>query len=296
MSNTRLAQARKNKKDEFYTRYETIHQEMNAYLDHNPDVFRGKTILCPTDDPEHSQFTAFFRDHFANYGIHRLISTSYSPNGHGKCQIVDKTGIRTFLLHGDGDFRSSEVTHFRDQSDMVITNPPFSLFREFIEWVMDGNVEFSLIGTVLVFGYKNIFPLFRDKRLWAGASKFNREILFNVPDDYVCDAHGYARIGNSAWVTNIPYVQTRKLCTTQTDLIDPIWYDNYPAIEIPRIDMIPATYDGVMGVPISYVGYHDPHMFNIVGIRTGLDGKDLQYTRGGKTKSVFSRVLIQRTS
>lgn len=151
VNNTSLCDAKRAKQDEFYTQYVDIEDEINAYMNYNPDVFRGKTILLPCDDPEQSNFTKFFTLHFRDYGIKKLISTSYAPESNGKIFILDNTcdnshidieNITWEYRQGDGDFRSDEIKALRDETDIVITNPPFSLFREFMTWLTEGKVKF----------------------------------------------------------------------------------------------------------------------------------------------------------
>ena len=213
MANTNLQQAKAAKNDEFYTQWADIEREMIAYLDYDPDVFRGKTVLLPCDDPEWSNFTKFFALHMEEYGIKKLISTSYAPNsnpafdrlqpslfdvdnpygegdpqfdpdkawergrvftleqkdvsGDGRINIDD---LQWEYLEDDGDFRKAEVTALRDEADVVITNPPFSLFREFLAWLIEGDVQFSIIGSNNAITYKEVFPLIRENQLWLGAT------------------------------------------------------------------------------------------------------------------------------
>ena len=218
MANRNLNSARWDANDEFYTQWADIEREMNAYLEYDPDVFRGKTILLPCDDPEWSNFTKYFALHFADFGLKKLISTSYAPNsnagaafytptlfetddpaydqtaslergrmftltpedvsGDGRVDIED---LKWEYLESDGDFRSVEVTALRDAADMVITNPPFSLFRTFVDWLMACDVRFSVIGSSNAITYREIFPLIREDRLWKGATGNSSDMVFGVP-------------------------------------------------------------------------------------------------------------------
>ena len=188
MANTNLANAKTAKNDEFYTQYSDIQKEMNAYLEYNPDVFRGKTILLPCDDPEWSNFTKFFAQNFDSFGLKKLISTSYAVDSkkikdwqptlfetespyydadksrtHGKIFVLDEdinndgkfniNDLHWKYLEGDGDFRSDEVKALRDEADIIITNPPFSLFREFFSWIMEGKKQFVIIGNINAVSY-----------------------------------------------------------------------------------------------------------------------------------------------
>lgn len=215
--NANLSAARAAKLDEFYSQWTAVEREMNAYLEFNPDIFRGKTVLLPCDDPEWSNFSKFFALHFTDFGLEKLISTSYAPNsnadgvfytptlfddpqfdesldlnrgkiftltpedisGDGRVDIDD---LRWKYLDGDGDFRSAEVTALRDEADFVITNPPFSLLRSFIAWLTEGDVKFSIIGPKSATTYKEIFPLIRDEQMWLGRGFANGDAYFRVPD------------------------------------------------------------------------------------------------------------------
>ena len=206
MANQDLGDARKAKDDEFYTQYHDIEKEINAYLECNPDVFKGKTVLLPCDDPEWSNFTKFFAQKFQELGLKKLISTSYAPNSkppeiayqptlfemenekfdevktqdNGKIFTLtkDKTGdgvinvedLEWTYLDGDGDFRSEEIKKLRDEADVIITNPPFSLFREFLSWVVQANKMFVLLGNLNAITYKETFPLIKDNKMWLGAT------------------------------------------------------------------------------------------------------------------------------
>lgn len=329
MANSNLSAAKTAKQDEFYTQWADIEREMNAYLEYDPDVFRGKTLLLPCDDPEWSNFTKFFALHFAGYGLKKLISTSYAPNsnhdgafytptlfddpqfdeskdashgkiftlteadlsGDGKINIDD---LHWEYLDGDGDFRSAEITALRDEADMVITNPPFSLFRAFVAWLIDGDVQFSIIGNNNAITYREIFPLIRDNQLWKGATGNTTDMVFEVPakiDIKVSDRAkaermgykgNYTRLGNSCWFTNIEHGrrhQPMQLLTTEENIKFSRHkdvrgrgypsYDNFDAIEVPFVDAIPSDHEGLMGVPITFLDRFNPDQFEIVGTTEG---------------------------
>lgn len=324
--NTNLGAAKRGKNDEFYTQYADIEAEMNAYVEYNPDVFRDKTILCPCDDPEWSNFTRYFATNFARFGLKKLISTSYaksagnrqttffessSPaynpdkhdsqgriftltgdqNGDGKIDVDD---LKFEYLEGDGDFRSKEVTRLRDEADFIITNPPFSLFREFIDWIIQGEKGYSIIGNVNAITYKEVFKLLKNGRLWLGDSIHSGDRKFNVPDDYPLEAAGcgidpdgkrFIRVKGIRWYTNINYKRLHEPIILETfannlkynkKLIKKLkddygsesypHYDNYDAIEIPITECIPSDYDGVMGAPITFLDKYCPEQFEIIDI------------------------------
>lgn len=326
MANTDLGAAKKAKKDAFYTSWVDIEREMNAYLEYDPDVFRGKTILLPCDDPEWSNFTKYFALHFTEFGIKKLISTSYgyddnAPTGyepptlfdvpdpaddgavpHGRVFILeddDLTGdgrvdiddLKWHYLDGDGDFRSPEVTALRDEADMVITNGPFSLFREFVAWLVEGGVQFSIIGNMNAITYKEVFPLIKENRLWLGPSISSGDREFRVPDSYPLAAAGfrvdddgtkYIRVKGVRWFTNIEHGRRHEplqLMTMADNIkyskhsevkgIGYFKYDNFDALEIPYTDAIPSDYPAVMGVPITFLDKYDPAQFEILGSTEG---------------------------
>ena len=323
--NTNLGAAKLGKNDEFYTQYADIEAEMNAYVEFNPDVFRGKTILCPCDDPEWSNFTKYFAQNFTRFGLKKLISTSYAKSAgskqltffeesspqydakkhetHGKLFTLtsDRDGdgridsndlVFSGYLEGDGDFRSPEVTRLRDEADFIITNPPFSLFREFLTWIVQGKRSFSIIGNVNAITYKDVFGFLKEGKLWLGDSIHSGDRKFNVPDDYPLEAAGcgidpdgkrYIRVKGVRWYTNIDYKQRHSPIVLETianslkynkKLIKKLkqdygcesypHYDNYDAIEVPITEGIPSDYDGVMGVPITFLDRYCPDQFEIL--------------------------------
>ena len=327
MANRNLNAAKTAKNDEFYTQFYDIETEMEAYLDYNRDVFRGKTVLLPCDDPEWSNFTRYFAQNFETLGLKKLISTSFAPESktykygyqlslfetespkfdkdktktHGKIFVLteDTTGdgvinlddLQWDYLEGDGDFRSKEVTKLRDEADIIVTNPPFSLFREFVTWIMEANKEFVIIGNQNAITYKEIFPLLMNNRIWLGATGFSSDMVFGVPEGTVVKESdkkkaerlgyvgNYTRLGNSCWFTNIDHGrrhQPLRLMTEAENIrfskhkeikgIGYQKYDNYDAIEVNYYDAIPSDYDGVMGVSITFLDKYCPEQFEIVGM------------------------------
>jgi len=317
-----LANAKSNKNDEFYTQWVDIESEVQAYLEYNPDVFRGKTILCPCDDPDWSNFTKYFALHFSDYGIKKLISTSYAVESKGNKEVFQyslfemndpkydetKTLVKgkIFVLEennsekvnidhlqwdymdGDGDFRSDEVKKLRDEADIIITNPPFSLFREFVAWIVGADKQFLIISNVNAITYKEIFPLIRDNKMWMGLA-FGRGFKgFIIPDSYPLsgaesriDEHGNRIVStnNTIWFTNLDHGRRHRPLPLMT-MADNLKfskhknirgktsydkYDNFNAIEVPFTDAIPSDYNGVMGVPISFLNKYCPEQFEIIG-------------------------------
>jgi hypothetical protein len=323
MANTGLRAAKVGKNDEFYTQFPDIEKEMSAYLAHDSDVFRGKTVLLPCDDPEWSHFTEYFLMNFEALGLRKLISTSYAPErkpvnvptsnfestspqydpskdtSRGKIFTVSRDTIRHTpltlgdlewrYLDGDGDFRSDEVTRLRDEADIIITNPPFSLFREFLAWIVDAKKQFSIIGSMNAITYKEVFPLIKDNIMWLGQSIHSGDREFRVPESYPLEAAGwridedgnrYIRVKGVRWFTNIDHDRRHEPLSLMTmernikhskhqaikDAGRYLEYDNYDAIDVSFTDAIPSDYDGMMGVPISFLDRYNPDQFEILGV------------------------------
>ena len=337
MANTNLANAKTAKNDEFYTQYSDIQKEINAYLDYDPNVFRGKTVLLPCDDPEWSNFTKFFAQNFELLGLKKLISTSYAPESkkykmpyqptlfeteqphfnadksktHGKIFVLERdvTGdnriniedLQWQYLEGDGDFRSKEIRKLRDEADIIVTNPPFSLFREFVVWLMESYKEFMVIGNLNAISYKEVFPLIKDNKMWLGATGYITDMVFGVPEGTIIKESdkakaerlgyigNYTRLGNSCWFTNVDHGrrhQPLRLMTMAENLKhskhkdirgreDYVHYENYDAIEVPYTDAIPSDYEGAMGVPLTFLDKYCPEQFEIIGHPHGDYGLEL---------------------
>lgn len=354
MANDNLTQAKAAKNDEFYTQWRDIETEVNAYLDYNPDLFRGKIVLCPCDDPEWSNFTKFFALHFHALGLKKLISTSYAVESkkyregyqptlfetvsprydedktrtHGKLFVLESDqpneasinidNLQWRYLEGDGDFRSGEVRALRDEADFIITNPPFSLFREFLAWIVEADKKFLIIGNMNAITYKEVFPLIMQNKMWTGPTITSGDRVFNVPDYYPLEAAGcgfdasgkpYLKIKGVRWFTNIEHGRRHQPLPLMT-MADNLKYskhkevrgktaydkyDNYDAIEVPFTDAIPSDYPGVMGVPISFLDKYCPEQFEIVGIdRYVEDNPNYGKRFTIKGKEIYARILIQR--
>jgi hypothetical protein len=360
MAKTHLARAQNAKNDEFYTQWADIQKEVNAYLEFDPDTFRGKSVLLPCDDPEWSAFTKFFAQNFEAFGLRRLVSTSYafdskrlpgkgmkgmawqptlfeeeapqfdaakSP-GHGKIFVLDHDtnangridieDLEWEYLEGDGDFRSEEVRRLRDEADVIVTNPPFSLFHEFVDWLIESEKSFLIIGSMNAIKYKEVFPLIMGGKLWLGATGNGTDMVFGVPEGAkVAEADrakaarmgyvgNYTRQGNSCWFTNLDHGRRHRPLALMT------WeenvkhsrhkeirgkgyerYDNFDAIEVPFTDAIPGDYGGMMGVPISFLDKHCPEQFEILGITQSWYGaackiypRQIQVDKNGRRSEV----------
>ncbi len=317
MANSNLSKAKNAKNDEFYTQYQDIEKEIMAYLDFDPNTFKGKTILLPCDDPEWSNFTKFFAQNFERFGLKKLISTSYAPESklyknnyqptlfetnnpqfdekktikNGKIFTLDrdKTGdgkidvndLEWTYLKGDGDFKSAEIKKLRDEADIIITNPPFSLFRDFLAWIVEANKKFVIVGNKNCVTYKEVFPLIKENKLWSGRTEWSGGMWFETKDptnvDKVINGIDMKNV-SSIFLTNIDHGrrhQPLSLMTMQDNIKfskhkevkgkEYQKYDNYDVIEIPFTDSIPSDYDGIMGVPISFLDKYCPEQFQILG-------------------------------
>ena len=320
--NENLTRAREAQKDEFYTQFEDIEKEVNAYLEYDSNVFRGKTILLPCDDPEWSNFTKYFALNFEHFGLRKLISTCYACEGatptqpikfvskpplfdaekskaHGKILVIERKNdapmsitfenLQWQYLEGDGDFRSKEICKLRDEADFIITNPPFSLFREFLAWIIKVNKQFLIIGNMNAITYKEVFPLIKDNKMWYGCSISSGDREFCVPEEYPLEAAGcrtdergnkYIRVKGVRWFTNIDHGRHHQELPLMTmadnlryskhdDLLEKhayVHYDNYDAIEVPYTDAIPSDYEDVMCVPVSFLDKYCPEQFEILGV------------------------------
>lgn len=305
--NTSLSAAKDAKNDEFYTQYSDIEAEMNAYVEFNPDVFRGKTILLPCDDPEWSNFTKYFAANFERFGLKKLISTSYAKSAgnkqltlfemdsplydadkhddHGKVFTLtrDKDGSGSVdtddiefsgYLEGDGDFRSAEVKVLRDEADIIITNPPFSLFREFLAWILEAGKQFVILGNMNAITYKEVFPLLKGNKIWLGYKSLNQDMYFDVPKERkqwlvehkkegsaykIIDGVVMGRLASACWFTNLDHGRRHELLLLDTmkhnlkfnkklrKKLEQDYganeyprYDNYDAIYVPFVESIPS--------------------------------------------------------
>lgn len=268
-----LSNAKVSKKDEFYTQLEDIEKEMAYYK----ELFPGKVVYCNCDNADKSKFSEYFASHFNELGLKKLICTSYNPEGNGQLSVYHGNGEWIMSnLAGDGDFRSNECLEYLSQCDIVVTNPPFSLFREFVSKLVEYGKQFLIIGNQNAITYKEIFPLIRDNKLWLGRTMNGSNRWFEVPKDYEVNenAAGFKEIDGKrllfvngvAWFTNMPHEQRNlpiKLEKTYNSSDYPKYCD-YDAIEVNKVCDIPYDYDGAMGVPISFLYKYCPEQFEIV--------------------------------
>lgn len=286
MPNKNLTKAKAAKNDEFYTQLSDIENELRHYR----DFFKGKVVFCNCDDPEYSNFWKYFQMNFFFLGLKKLISTHYEPGGKSyKMEIVSadlptgQLGIPDYVqtpLEGDGDFRSDECIEILKEADVVVTNPPFSLFREYVSQLMEYEKKFIIIGNINAITYKEFFPLLRYNKVWVGTG-FNLSMVFRSPyknelesNRKFVQAKGYnpdyyIKTPAVCWYTNVDIPKRH----TPMDLYMHYYgnedhypkYDNYDAINVDKVCEIPEDYDGVMGVPISFMDKYCPEQFDILG-------------------------------
>ncbi len=321
--NANLHSAKNAKKDEFYTQLHDIEKEISHYKDH----FKGKTIFCNCDDPHVSNFFHYFSHNFESLQLKKLITTCYKNqnadlfsthesdkaiwleyngdlNGN-RVPDVEEIGIKH--LNGDGDFRSAESIELLKQADIVVTNPPFSLFREYVAQLIEYDKKFVILGNMNAVTYKEIFQLVKANKIWFGKSIHSGDREFGVPEDYPLNAAGsriddngnkYIRVKGVRWFTNLDYDERHEelLLVKKYTPEEYPKYDNYDAINVDKTKDIPCDYDGAMGVPITFLDKFNPEQFEIVGIDRvlveELTGKVSRFRINGK--ELYARILIRK--
>lgn len=298
-----LQAARRNKKDEFYTREEDIEKELSFYK----EVFINKTVFCNCDDPRESHFGKYFIKHFSDLGLKKLIVSGYTlqslskENPSGKVLLYDGKSIVS--QDTDGDFRSKESRSFLEEADIAVTNPPFSLFREYFSLIIESKKKFLLIANINAITYKEVFPRIQQNEVWLGVHMGRGISGFLIPKEYPLYGSEGSVLeneevllspNNCLWLTNLSHAKRREFLSLQSTYLGNEKsypkYDNYEAIHLSRTKDIPVDYDGVIGVPITFLHKYNPDQFEIVGFRKGSDGKDLRVH--GKTP--YFRILIRR--
>ena len=303
--NKRLHNANKSKKDEFYTQMIDIEKELKNYKEH----FKGKIVFCNCDDPQYSNFWKYFELNFINLGLKKLIATYYNETSSSyklelegiiEDNIIKLKKTKTKLI-GNGDFRSDECIDILKESDIIVTNPPFSLFREYIAQLIKYDKKFIVLGNQNAITYKEIFKLIKNNEIWLGESIHSGDREFRVPDEYPVktssfrigeNGEKYIKVSGVRWFTNLDYKARHKdliLYKTYNEHEYPK-YDNYNAINVSKTKEIPLDYDGVIGVPITFMDKYNPSQFEIIQFRKGDDGKDLSING----KCPYFRILIKK--
>ncbi|MDD2757973.1 MAG: adenine-specific methyltransferase EcoRI family protein [Patescibacteria group bacterium] len=306
-SNKSLHKASKEKKDEFYTQLADIENEIKHYK----DQFRGKVVFCNCDDPRESNFVKYFSRNFEHLGLKKLIAThfkgatlftnkkpyklEYAGDKNGN-RMPDPDEFMTEMI-SDGDFRSKECIDLLKQADIIVTNPPFSLFREYMAQLMEYDKRFLIIGNTNAITYKEIFKLFKEDKIRTGYTNFNVGMFFMVPDDWELfhhiDENGkkIARVSTSCWFTSLEVEKHKEFITLYKKYNPEEYphYDNYDAINVDKYTDIPYDYNGVIGVPITFIDKYNPDQFEIVKFRKGDDDKDLSING----KFTYFRILVK---
>lgn len=351
-SNKNLHKANQAKQDEFYTQRTDIENELNYYK----DQFRNAVVYCNCDDPFESNFFKYFAASFNHLGLKKLIATSYFPSpitggqlplleieglkpdgkepfkieinevsDFNKDGAVDLVDIEWLLKHegnvatplkGNGDFRSDECIELLKQSDIVVTNPPFSLFREYVTQLAEYEKKFLIIGSLNAIKYNSIFKLIRNNKCWLGYN--NGPKIYQIPKNYEQknifigeDGKKYAKMGNTCWFTNLDISKRHEFITPYKKYTpeEYLKYDNYDAIEVSKLAEIPENYDGIMGVPITFLDKYNPDQFEILGIYDDKRENDNAFIQGVPTyvdeqhkryvgpvihgKALYTRILIK---
>lgn len=301
MAHKNLDSAKENRKDEFYTQLSDIAKEMKYYKEY----FRGKTVLCNCDDPRISNFFRYFALNFEHLGLRKIICTCYKSSdvdlfsqqnteqavsyvyeGDTDGNVEDFSEIKVTPLKGNGDFRSEECIELLKEADIVVTNPPFSLFREYIAQLMKYEKKFIILGNMNAITYKEVFPYVKANQLWWGPSISSGDREFQVPDDYPLKAAGcrvdeqgrkFIRVKGVRWYTNLPTPKRSEhlILYKKYNPAEYPHYDNYDGINVNKTTEIPVDWDGYMGVPITFIDKYCPDQFEIVKFRKGDDDKDL---------------------
>ena len=301
-NNSALTKANKAKNDEFYTQLADIENELQHYKEH----FSGKTVLCNCDDPRVSNFFHYFSYKFEDLGLKRLITTCYKNQerdffSKNECDqavyleyegdkngnhIPDAEEIGVKPLKGDGDFRSAECIELLKQADIVVTNPPFSLFREYVDQLMKYNKKFVIIGSLNAISYKEVFKYIKDNKIGLGYS--------NGAKTFITSEGKEQKFGNIGWYTNLDISKRHENLILYKNYTPDEFpkYDNYDAINVDKVANIPCDYNGVMGVPISFLEKYNPEQFEIIGNEYDLNiEKGRGYIKG---KRMYSRIFIRR--
>ena len=306
MANTNLSNAKRAKNDEFYTQLSDIENELKHYKNH----FAGKVVYCNCDDARKSNFFRFFQKKFNDYGLKKLVTTSYNEDGHGSVLVyegdtngngkLDEHEVKVSELKGNGDFRSEECLELLKEADIVVTNPPFSLFREYIATLVQYNKKFLVIGNQNAITYKEIFPLIKENKLWTGN---NMVKTFRVPQvtnkncEVLPNGEIIAKFGSICWFTNLDIKKRHEEIILYKKYNEEEFpkYDNYDAIEVSKVCEIPKDYDGIIGVPITFLYRYNPSQFEIVGLDRYVEDNPHYGKRFTiNNRETYARILIKR--
>ena len=286
-TNKNLQLAKTLRDDEFYTEEDDIVRELTHYS------FKGMIVYCNCDNPAESKFVSYFKENFERLGLARLIATGYNENGRGYYFTFDGRSSLRKQLRGNGDCFSKECVSILKKADIVVTNPPFSLFKEYVSLLMENDKKFIIVGTESGITYKNVFPYVMNGKMWVGCNMITK---FRLPDGSI------KKFGNICWYTNV-ISNGKRMTLPKTNnrySFEYKHYDNYDAIEVGSVKKIPNDYFGVMGVPVNFMKYLDPMTFEIVGVSSSSKENAGKYFLGGCTRPIlngkkkFTRLFIKK--
>lgn len=322
--NADLLNAKNVKNDEFYTQLTDVSKELMYYKEH----FKGKVVFCNCDDPTWSAFWKYFHLNFKALGLKKLISTHYDKSEltykmeyEGGDDNNVKAGVKT-SLRGNGDFRNQECLDLMDESDIIVTNPPFSLFRDYVAVLIEHNKKFLIVGNINAITYKEVFPLVKDNKIWLGCRSLSKDMYFDVPNERkewlvknkkegsaykIIDGVVMGRLASACWYTNLDHIKRHEkiemtyLYSKKDTLYPDLYskYDNFDAINVNKVSEIPMDYDGIIGVPITFMDKYNPEQFEIVGCTYNYGipkgwSKDTNMQPIVSGKHVYKRILIRK--
>lgn len=284
MKNGNLAEAKRVKNDEFYTKLTDIEKELGNYKDY----FKGKIVFCNCDDPEESNFWKYFQLNFGHLGLKKLISTHFETEKSSyKLEMTGKDKILSTPLKQNGDFRSLECIEILKECDVVVTNPPFSLFREYIAQLMSHDKDFIIIGSMNAITYKETFNFIQEDRLWLGCTS---------PKEFVQPDGTTKKFGNIIWYTNLDHKKRNEelILVNKYNPKDYPSYDGYDVINTDKVVSIPIDYDGIIGVPITFLEKYNPKQFEILGIANSARWIGYECITIIKNRKVYNRILVKK--
>lgn len=299
--NKHLNKAKRLNNDEFYTQYATIEKELDHY-DHH---FKGKVIYCNCDDYTSSNFFKYFKNNYKRFGLKRLIATHLTEGGSAEKAVYDGSKITVENIEGNGDFRSEEAVNIMAEAGIVVTNPPFSLFRDFVKLLIEKDKDFIILGNINAVTYVDIFPHIKSGKILPGVN-FNVSEDFKVPAEYEKlvktkrNSKGVlvSTIPNISWYTTLPHGKFKGIKPTAIFEKDRYCkYDNYNAIDVPKVGLIPKNYEGVMGVPVNFLSRYDPKQYEILGSNRGVNQDETGYFGRSSFingKETYKRLFIKQ--
>jgi hypothetical protein len=296
-----LNKAKKLNNDEFYTQYTTIEKELYHYDQH----FKGKVIYCNCDEYTSSNFFKYFKNNYKRFELKKLIATHFTEDGGAEKAVFDGNKITIENIEGNGDFRSEEAVSILSEADVVVTNPPFSLFRDFVKLLIERDKDFIILGNINAVTYVDIFPHIKSGKILPGVN-FNVSEDFKVPAEYEKlvktkrngEGELISTISNISWYTTLTHGKFKGLTPTMTFEKDSYCkYDNYDAVDVPKVESVPKNYEGVMGVPVNFLSNYDPKQYEILGSNRGVNQDETKYFGRSsfvEGKETYKRLFIKQ--